>query len=84
MLRNDTVQLADADVVRGYVQELRGLLEDSGGSDRKAFLKSFVERIEVEPSQVTVSYTMPVWPDKSPSDSEAVGVLPFVHDGPPR
>jgi len=81
-LRHHTVQLADANVVRGYVEDLRGILESSGSVERKAFLKSFVEGIEVEPSQVTVKYTIPVWPEPTPA-SDAVGVLPFVHDGPP-
>ena len=77
------IPLADANVVREYVADLRGFLENPGIVERKAFLKSFVEGIEVESSQVTVHYTIPVWPDNQAPASEAVGVLPFVHHGPP-
>ena len=76
-LRHHTVQMADARVVRVYVKDLRGFVENSGIVERKAFLKSFLERLEVEPSQVTVTYTTPVWSDKSAPLSEAVGVLPL-------
>ncbi|MDO8750912.1 MAG: recombinase family protein [Dehalococcoidia bacterium] len=82
-LRNYTVQLADPEVVRGYINELRAFLENSGMVERKAFLKSFVKRIEVDDSEATVVYTIPLLPDNPPTASEVVGVLPFVHDGPP-
>ncbi|MFQ5875735.1 MAG: recombinase family protein, partial [Dehalococcoidia bacterium] len=82
-LRQNTVQLADPRVVRDYVNDLRDFLANSGIVERKAFLRSFVERVEVDGSQVTVVYTIPMLPDKPPTDTEAVGVLPFVRDGVP-
>ena len=81
-LRLHAVQLADANVVRGYVEDLSGFLESPGIVERKAFVKSLVEGIEVERWQLTVNYAIPVWPEPT-SASEAVGVLPFIHDGPP-
>ena len=48
--------------------------------EQKAFLKSFVERIEVDESEMKVIYTLPMPPDNPPA--ETVGVLPFVHNGP--
>jgi len=81
-LRYRTIELADPEVVRGYVQDLKVLLEESSILEQKAFLKSFVERIEVGDSQAKVVYTIPMLPDKSAS--EAVGVLPFIHNGPPK
>lgn len=75
-------RLADPKIVREYVQDLKALLEESSMVEQKAFLKSFVEkRIEVDNSEVRVIYTIPMPPDK-PS-AETVGVLPFIHNGPP-
>ena len=80
-LRYRTLELADPEVVRGYVQDLRQLLEESSIVERKTFLKSFVERIEVDNSDMKVVYTIPMPPDHSAT--ETVGVLPIVHNGPP-
>ena len=74
-------QLADPKIVREYVQDLKALLEESSLVEQKAFLKSFVERIEVDNSEVRVIYTVSMPPDK-PS-AEVVGVLPFIDNGPP-
>ena len=80
-LRYHTIEIADPYVVRAYVQDLKRLLEESGIVEQKAFLKSFVQGIEVGESEVTVEYTIPVEPDTSPR--QTVGVLPFVQNGPP-
>ncbi|MFQ5875291.1 MAG: recombinase family protein [Dehalococcoidia bacterium] len=81
-LRRNTIELADPRVVKAYVQDLRRLLEGSSIIERKPFLRSFVKSIEVGDSEVEVVYSMPMRPDQGPS--EALGVLPFVHDGPPQ
>ncbi len=80
-LRYHTIELADPEVVREYVQDLKALLEESSIVEQKAFLRSFIERIEVDDAEMKVIYTMPMPPDNPPE--ETVGVLPFVHDGPP-
>ncbi|MCL0047861.1 recombinase family protein [Dehalococcoidia bacterium] len=80
-LRYRTIELADPDVVRAYVKDLKGLLEESEIVEQKAFLKSFVEKIEVGDSEVKVIYTIPMLPDSSPT--EAIGVLPFIQNGSP-
>ena len=80
-LRCHTIELADPEVVRAYVQDLKGLLEASGIVEQKAFLKSFVEGIEVGESEVTVKYTIPMIPEGPPA--ETVGVLPFIQNGSP-
>jgi len=48
-------------------------------TEQRSFLKSFVERIEVDESEAKVYYTIPM-PPYSVSE-ETVGVLPFVHHG---
>lgn len=81
VLKWRTIELADPEVVREYVQDLKALLVESSIMEQKAFLKSFVERIEVDDSEMKVVYTIPMSPDNPPA--ETVGVLPFVHNGPP-
>lgn len=81
VLKYHNVELASRAVVHEYVQDLRGLLEESSIISQKAFLRSFVERIEVDDTNAKVIYTMPVPPDNAPTDM--VGVLPIVPDGPP-
>jgi hypothetical protein len=80
-LKCHTLELASPGIVREYVQSLRALLEESSIVSQKVFLRSFVERIDVNDTEVKVVYTMPMPPDNPPE--EKVGVLPFVHDGPP-
>ncbi len=80
-LRYHTIEIADPHVVRAYVEDLKRLLEESGIVEQKAFLKSFVQGIEVCDSEIMVKYTIPMPPDTSPG--QTVGVLPFVQNGPP-
>ena len=63
------------------MQALKRLLDESSIVEQKAFFKSFVERIEVGDSEVKVVYIIPMLPDRS--SSEAVGVLPLIHNGLP-
>ena len=80
-LKCQKIELADPAVVKEYVQDLKKLLEESSIVEQKVFLKSFVDRIEVDDSEMKVVYTIPIPPDNAPA--ETVGVLPFVHGGPP-
>ena len=80
-LRCHSIELADPEVVRAYVQDLKGLLEASGIVEQKASLKSFVEGIEVGESEATFKYTIPMMPEGLPV--ETVGVLPFIQNGSP-
>jgi site-specific DNA recombinase len=77
-LRDRTIELADAGVVKAYVEDLRALLEESSIMEQKAFLKSFVQRIEVGDSDVKVIYTIPMLPGGP--ITETLGVLPFVQN----
>jgi len=79
ILRYKSVDMADAQVVQDYADDLRSLLAKSSITEQRSFLKSFVERIEVDESEAKVYYTIPM-PPHSVSE-ETVGVLPFVHHG---
>ena len=78
-LRCQTIKLADPEIVRGFVTDLKKLLEESELVEKKAFLKSFVERIEVGESEAKVIYTIPMPP--SNVATETVRVLPFIQNG---
>jgi len=79
ILRYKSVDMADPQVVQDYADDLRSLLAKSSITEQRSFLKSFVERIEVDESEAKVYYTIPM-PPYSVSE-ETVGVLPFVHHG---
>ena len=79
ILRYENVDMADPQVVQEYADDLRSLLAKSSITEQRSFLKSFVERIEVDESEAKVYYTIPM-PPHSISE-ETVGVLPFVHHG---
>jgi len=66
-------------MVRHYVDDLRGLLENSSIVEQRSFLKSFAKRIMVDDSEVKIYCTIPTPP--SSTSEERVGVLPFVHHG---
>jgi site-specific DNA recombinase len=80
-LKYHTVEIASPEVVKTYAKSMRTLLEESSIMQKKTFLRSFVDRIEVDDEYAKVVYTMPMLPDNL--TAETVGVLPFVHDGPP-
>jgi DNA invertase Pin-like site-specific DNA recombinase len=79
VLRYKAVDIADPQVVREYVDDLRDLLDRSSIVEQRSFLKSFVEKIEVGDSEVRVYYTIPMPPNSLPE--ETVGVIPFTHLG---
>ena len=73
------VDEVDAEVVKAHAQDLRAVLEEADFAQRKAFLRSFVRRIEVDNGQATLHYTLPMPPDGR--SSEQLGVLPIVTFG---
>jgi len=78
-LRHEVLDTVDLHVVQPYTSDLRNLLAKSAVTEQRSFLKSFVEKIEVDDEKAKMYYTIPV-----PSDSisqETTGVLPFVHHG---
>jgi len=79
ILCHETMSIINHQVVRDYANDLRNFLTKSSITEQRGFLKSFVERIEVDDSEVRMYYTIPIPPDSS--TEETVGVLPFVHHG---
>ena len=66
----------DVDIVKAYAQDLRSLLEESDFTERKAFLRSFIKRIEVDKKQVTIQYHLPL--PRGGKEKVTVEVLPIV------
>ena len=69
----------DEALVKAYAQDLHGLLEESEVTERKAFVRSFVERIDVEMGQVTIHYTLPL--PSVTGKAHLVEVLPIITFG---
>ena len=61
--------------MKKYARDLRTLLEESDFTERKAFLRSFVKRVEVSRNEVTVHYKIPLPPEGE--TKERVSVLPI-------
>ncbi len=73
------VELISRELVLEYLKDLRGVLEYGSVSEKRAFLRSFIQAIEKDGSQVTMYYTLPLPAEQVPLDP--VGVLGTVHDG---
>ena len=73
------VQPVDEALVKAYARDLRGLLEEAELTERRAFLRSFVKRIEVNRGQVSVQYRLPL--PQGGKASEPRTVLPTVTSG---
>ena len=73
------VNHVDAETVKAYARDLECLLEEANVVESKAFLRSFIKRIEIDGQNARVHYILPMPPDGSVRDS--VGVLPIVSSG---
>jgi len=74
-----TIELPGSTVVNEYINDIKKWLEDSSIMSRKTFLRSFMERIEVDNSIVKLFYKWPF----GDSMTDLVGVLPIINDSPP-
>jgi site-specific DNA recombinase len=73
------VQPVNEALVKAYARDLRGLLEEAELTERRAFLRSFVKRIEVNRGQVSVQYRLPL--PQGGKANEPLTVLPTVTSG---
>lgn len=76
------VEQVDLATVKAYAEDLRSLLEEADFVERKAFLRSFIKRIEVNGTQVKVQYNLPL--PQSGKPREEVEVLPIDTPGGPN
>ena len=81
-LEQRRVELPNTEEIVRYVADFRNFLQEGTIPERKALIRNFVEGIEVEGDEATLTYTVPM-----PSDgvtSESASVLDFVKSGPPN
>jgi hypothetical protein len=48
------IEHVDVEVVKSYAQDLRNLLEETDSTLMKAFLRSFVKRVEIDDKKATL------------------------------
>ena len=81
-LERRRVELPTTEEIRGYVADFREFLKDGTFPERKALIRNFVEGIEVNGDEATLTYTVPM-----PRDGvtrESASVLDFVQSSPPN
>ncbi len=79
ILSERKMEMADAELVRSYVDDLRDTLANSPLAERKSFIRSFVEEVKVTGTEVLITYKIPLVPDGV--NSETAGVLDTVQYG---
>ena len=80
-LEQRRVELPNTEEIAEYVADFREFLKDGTIPEKKALIRNFVESIEVEGDEATLTYTVPM-----PRDGvkrESASVLDFVQSGPP-
>jgi len=80
-LASKGVQPLNVDLIKKHAQDLRQLLVESSLTERKAFLRSYIRRIETEGKQVTIHYKLPLVQDTD--GWQDVAVLPIDTSGGP-
>ena len=71
--------MADAKLVRSYVDDIRDTRVNSPLTEQKSFIRSFMEEVKVTGTEVLLTYTMPLVPDGI--NSETAEVLDTVQYG---
>ena len=63
------VKHLDAEVIKSYAGDLKSLLEEAEIAESKAFLRSFIKRIEIDKSQAVIHYNLPVPSNRKMNES---------------
>jgi site-specific DNA recombinase len=59
-------------MVKTYAKDLRVMIEEASFTERKAFLRSFIKRIEINKEKVKVTHKLPL-----PNGGDHIAVLPI-------
>ena len=65
----------DAETVKSYAEDLKSLLKEADIAESKAFLRSFIKRVEINKGEAVIHYNLPVPPYWS--EKQSAGVLPI-------
>jgi len=76
-LSDRRIELASPEVVNSYVKDLRRVLEESELTEKRAFIRSFIKKINIIGKEAFLTYTMPI----NGLLEEKIGVLPIVKYG---
>jgi DNA invertase Pin-like site-specific DNA recombinase len=79
ILSGQKAEVPSREEVTEYARELRKLLEESSLVERKAFIRSFVKEVKVTGDDVSLTYMLPMLPNKV--TEEKIPVLSIVHYG---
>lgn len=74
-LEQRRVELPDSEEITLYVADFRDFLMDGSISERKVLVRNFIEGIEVEGVEATLTYTAPMPRDRVKSEAASVPVL---------
>ena len=74
------IRPVDAPTVKSYAEDLKNLLEEAEITESKAFLRSFIKRVEINKSEAVIHYSLPM---PQGDQDQLVGVLPMVTSGGP-
>ncbi len=77
--QSQVFEMPDLNQLMGYVNDLKVVLGSASILEQKAFLKSFVEEVQVGADEVAIHYTMP----PTDKEEEKVSVLPIGYHGRP-
>jgi site-specific DNA recombinase len=81
-MREAKIDLLGKKKVGAYVNDLRTLLSKGALMEQKAFLRSFVKRIEIDHPRVVIDYTIPLNAQKAePLTREVLPLVPFSSPG---
>jgi site-specific DNA recombinase len=72
------IKYVDTEVVKLYASKLKELFEESDIVESKAFLRSFIKRIDIINDKAVIKYNLPLPNEET---TQTVGVLPMVTPG---
>ncbi len=72
IVNGESTSIVDLATVQAYVADLRALLESASFLEQKAFLRTFVKRVEYAPPTVTIDYTIPFPPENERTSTREV------------
>ncbi len=77
ILSERRVELASPEIVKRFASDMRRVLELSEFTEKRAFIRSFVQKIRVMADDAILTYTAPI----NGLIEEKIGVLPIVQHG---
>ena len=59
-MNNDTPKVMNLNAIQQYVSSLKALLGSASFLEQKAFLRTFIKRVELNTPQIVIDYTVPL------------------------